>query len=111
MTEVTAECREEVRPRAGRLYGRVVQMRVEGAKRHKLLALLAAYADAGEQAPPVKDLAKRLHLPPTAIDVLLDRLVEAGLLSVEWAGPGEPGKRMGRHRERNVYTLRLDRSS
>jgi hypothetical protein len=74
-------------------------------KKHRLLlTLIAAYADAGEQSPPVRELARRLGLgnePGAArkIDKRLRGLERAGVLTVAWRASNGG---------RNVYTLHLD---
>ncbi|MHB1537132.1 MAG: hypothetical protein ACYCUM_13950 [Solirubrobacteraceae bacterium] len=69
----------------------------------KLLILLAAYADAGEASPPVRELERRLRCPPERIDGLLKALIAERLLHVHWRGDPDT--------QRNLYTLRLARRS
>src|SRR5687767_7016507 len=97
-------------PVAGPIFKRAAALPVEGAKRRKLLCLLAAYADAGETSPAMVELARRLELDPVVVDHLLDALVRDGLLKVEWAGKGRPGARASAGR-RNVYALVLEARS
>jgi hypothetical protein len=80
-----------------------------GRVESKLLILLAAYADAGEASPTVVELAKRMRLRVKSIDRVLDLLVAARLIEVEWAGgKAPPGKRAGKPGHRNVYRVLLD---
>jgi hypothetical protein len=81
----------------------------------KLLILIAAYADAGERSPSLRELGARLagqrrwhgrvkrsergDLSISKLDWLLRGLVRTGLLRVHWGGESETG--------RNVYELRL----
>jgi DNA-binding MarR family transcriptional regulator len=85
-------------PRAGELFALAAKVPAGGAQRRKLLLLLAAYADAGEPSPPVRQLAKRLRMPIGGVDALLKLLERDGHLVVHWrAGDGR----------RNLYELRL----
>lgn len=68
-------------------------MRVEGSKRRKILALVAAYIDAGRD-PSISELAARARLPRSAVIALVDRLESDGYLAIERAP-----------RRRNVYRL------
>jgi DNA-binding Lrp family transcriptional regulator len=81
---------------------------VGGTKRRKLLVLIAAYADAGEPSPPMRQLSDRLGLPAKVIDRLLDRLEQDGWLTVEWAGNSNApaGARWDGGHRRNRYVLR-----
>ena len=101
--------RERVRPVAGPLFRQVAALGVErigGTKRRKLLALLAAYADAGESSPSARVLVATLGLPGgrwlafRTFDHLLGLLERDGLLRVERSPWGS--------NERNRYTLTLD---
>jgi len=77
----------------------------------RVLALIAAYADAGEQSPPMTELAARLNLTPEEIDASLERLSRGRrrLLWIDWA----PFKLYGADTHgtarsiRNRYTLLL----
>jgi len=86
-------------PRAGAIFAAAAKTPTGGAKRQKLLLLLAGFADAGEESPPMRDLSKRLRMPPPAIDALLQLLERDGVVEVTWS--------TGPH-ERNRYELRLD---
>ena len=67
-----------------------------GSKRQKVLVLIAAYLDAGESSPSIRDLAGRCHLDAPLVALLVSRLARDGLIEVEWrAGP----------ERRNVYRL------
>jgi hypothetical protein len=90
-------------PVAGPLFRRAAALPIPGEKRRRLLSLLAAWADAGETSPPMRDLVKRLGHTPKKIDQLLSSLGTDGWIAVEWAGPGGPGHRGGPRRNR--YTL------
>lgn len=57
-----------------------------GHERQKLLVLLAAYHDAGEQ-PTVNALTARLGLTPGQTHSLLRALERQGLIRVQWAPP------------------------
>jgi hypothetical protein len=96
-----------VTPVRGPTFRRVAALRVEqvgGVKRLKVLALLGAYADAGEPSPPARELLRRLGWPPTQsnmrrFDVLLARLQLDGWLAVE----RRPG-------QRNAYRVLPERA-
>jgi DNA-binding IscR family transcriptional regulator len=70
---------------------------VDGSKCHRLLVLIAAYADAGEESPAVATLAAKIRVPANVIDLLLARLERDELVHVE-RGDRE-------RRERNRYRL------
>jgi len=71
-----------------------------GQKRLKLLALIAAYLDAGERSPAAMTLCERLGVDIKTFDALLKCLQRDGFLKVHWRrGPGH----------RNIYELHLDR--
>lgn len=73
--------REQVQPKLGPLAK--AAMRVEtGEKRRKLLVLIAAYADAGEESPAVATLAARTGLKVKKLDLLLCSLTRDGHLHV-----------------------------
>jgi hypothetical protein len=75
----------------------------------KLMALLGAYADAGESEPPVKELARRLNSTPEAIDAALERLARRRLVWIDWSPyklHGEATYPRARSR-RNRYTCRF----
>src|SRR5690348_9018925 len=91
--------RPDVKPRAGETFRAVARLQIAGQQRRKLLALIAAYADAGERSPRVKLLAATLGVHPGGIDSLLHMLVDDGLLVVRW---GDKTKF-----ERNAYTVLL----
>ena len=70
---------------------RMLAADIEGAKRKRVLAVIAAYHDEGH-APGVREIAERAKLGRGAHDVptllaLLRRLEADGLLLVEWATP------------------------
>ncbi len=80
---------------------RVLAADIEGAKRKRVLAVIAAYHDEGLK-PSVREIAVRAKLRRGARDVptlltLLRRLEADGLLRVEWATPPA----------RNRYEVRL----
>jgi SOS-response transcriptional repressor LexA len=57
-----------------------------GRKRRKLLVLLAAYADAGVEDPPLQALMGRAGIRSSRqADALLRALEEQGLIRVDWA--------------------------
>jgi hypothetical protein len=87
-------------PVAGPLFRAAAAVPVDGTKRHRLLCLLAAYADGGEHSPPVRALAARLGFDDAhGLDALLRALERDGHLRVRWrAGRGG----------RNVYELRIE---
>lgn len=76
-------------PIRGPLFERVVGLRVEGEKRKKTLALIAAFADAGQASPSLEDLAARLKLKPPQVAGLIGRLQADGYLVVhgKWKRP------------------------
>jgi DNA-binding MarR family transcriptional regulator len=77
---MTAETKPRPVPVAGPLFRQVAALKLEGVKRRKLLALIAAFADAGQDRPTVAELAERLKLDQRKVISLLDRLVQDGLL-------------------------------
>jgi hypothetical protein len=79
-------------PIAGPMFRRVAALRIEGTKRRKMLALLAAYTDGGRPAPPVQELADRLGFRmPTTLG-LLRRLEQDGFLIATKGGRGRRGR-------------------
>jgi DNA-binding transcriptional ArsR family regulator len=50
----------------------------------RVLILLAAYADAGEISPSVRELTSRLKLTIEQLDIELRKLAAGGLIWVEW---------------------------
>jgi len=94
---------ERPKPVRGERFERAARLPIEGRKRRRLLALLAAYADASLE-PSVNQLATTLKLDPRKIDALLDALERDGWIRVEWAGTGRPGRRSAPGR-RNRYEL------
>lgn len=78
--------RERVAPARGELFARAVdeaKTRELGPRRSKLLALLAAYADAGEPSPAARTLARGLRCSIRKLDHLLDALEREGVIEVE----------------------------
>ena len=69
----------------------VLEADIEGAKRRRVLAVIAAYRDEGH-APSLREIADRAKLcqrkraVPTLM-ALLRRLEADGLLRVDWASP------------------------
>jgi hypothetical protein len=51
----------------------------------RVLALIAAYIDAGERSPRMKDMAARVQMTPEAIDVSLERLSKLRLLWIDYS--------------------------
>jgi hypothetical protein len=79
-------------PIAGPMFRQVAALRIEGTKRRKMLALLAAYTDGGRPAPPVQELADRLGFRlPTTLG-LLRRLEQDGFLIATKGGRGRRGR-------------------
>jgi DNA-binding transcriptional ArsR family regulator len=50
----------------------------------RVLILLAAYADAGEISPSIRELTERLKLTIPQLDAELRKLAAGGLIWVEW---------------------------
>src|SRR4051812_21928894 len=69
-----------VRPIAGATFKRIAAQRIEGTKRRKLLALIAAYSDGGQPSCSADELAERLGWEPIKVRVLLERLEADGLV-------------------------------
>ena len=69
-----------VRPVAGATFRRVAARPIEGRKRKKLLALIAAYEDAGQPTRSADELAARLSWEPIQVRGLLSRLQADGLV-------------------------------
>ena len=79
-------------PIAGPMFRQVAALRIEGTKRRKTLALLAAYTDGGRPAPPVAELADSLGFRmPTTLG-LLRRLEQDGFLLATRGGRGRRGR-------------------
>jgi hypothetical protein len=84
-------------PVLGELARRALCVDAGGRKRRKLLVLLAAYADAGVEDPPLQALMRRAGIPTAhKADALLRTLETQGLIRVDWAA-GRP--------RRNHYEL------
>ena len=82
---MTAPTQPPVRPIAGRNFKRVAdEMRPEGRKRRRVLALVAAYLDASHDRVTVVELSERLKLPPRQVAGILRRLEADGYLVVHW---------------------------
>lgn len=73
----------------------------------KVLLLLAAYADAGEHSPPMRELARRLNMPVPEVDTRLAILSRQGLIWVSWSPYHRHGKQTRPELKgwRNHYTL------
>jgi DNA-binding MarR family transcriptional regulator len=56
---------------------------VEGTKRRKVLATIAACLDVGRDDPSISELARRAKLSRLAVVAIVDRLERDGLLEVE----------------------------
>jgi hypothetical protein len=68
-------------PVAGPLFHRAAKLPVGGRKRQKVLALIAAYFDAGAVCSPrIGKMAERLGFEPVLVITLADKLVEDGWL-------------------------------
>lgn len=76
---------------------RVLRLRMEGEKRRKVLAVIAASQAEGTR-PTLSEIAERAQLSNGWLQalVLIERLERDGVLRVEWV-PGKR-KRSGRHR-------------
>jgi DNA-binding transcriptional ArsR family regulator len=74
----SANLQAPIRPVAGATFRHIAALRIEGAKRRKVLALIAAYHDAGAASVSVTQLAARLDLPPRIVGALLQRLSADG---------------------------------
>ncbi len=97
-------------PVPGENFRRATALPIEGTKRRKLLCLLAAYADAGETSPAMRELCRRTGIEdPRVVDGVLRTLIADGYLDVRWAPQGARARGLPEH-PRNVYTLRLNRS-
>lgn len=76
----------------------------------KLLCLIAAYADAGQPSPTVRNLARRVGFTgkhrAMKIDKRLRELERDGVLVVTWAD-----KEARQRGERNEYELRIGRGA
>jgi DNA-binding Lrp family transcriptional regulator len=71
------------RPVAGPLFLAAARVNVGGRRRRKVFALLGAFADVGQSAPPITELAARLGLKPRAVVGLLARLEADGHLKID----------------------------
>ena len=69
-----------VRPVAGETFRRIAARRIEGNKRRKVAALIAAYQDAGQPTCNAPELAERLGWKPIQVQGLLSRLEADGLV-------------------------------
>jgi DNA-binding MarR family transcriptional regulator len=95
---VAAPAVSDVKPVLGPQAKQAMRLDVGGKKRLKLIVLLAAFIDGGEESPSAKTLCERLDLDIATFDALLKRLGGDGFLKVHW--------HKGRDR-RNVYELTL----
>lgn len=97
---MSASPRTSARPPARQAYPlarAVLAADIEGAKRKRILAVIAAYHDEGRE-PSVREVASRAKVRNIPTALALIRLLEAdGLLRVEWAQPPS----------RNVYEILL----
>lgn len=90
MNGATATSRDGL-ARAYPLTRRVLAAQIEGTKRRRVLAVIAAYCDE-EHQPSVREIAKRAKVARSLRDsrqaiALIRRLESDGLLRVEWAKP------------------------
>ena len=69
-----------------------------GAKRRKVLVMVAAYADAGERSPSITQLARGTKLSRWVVLNVIDRLQADGLLIVE-------RRHEAKCQPRNVYAI------
>lgn len=76
MTEATTE---ELRSVRGPNFETIARLPMEGRKRKKCLAIIAAYADAGRSATRAEQIAQHLGLSLGATMGLLERLKDDGL--------------------------------
>ena len=89
------------KPVAGLLFRQAARLDGAHTQRGRLLALIAAYADAGCDSPPFNVLLGPLGIEDgKQLDALLRQLQREGLLRVRWGSKAK--------RERNVYRVRLD---
>jgi DNA-binding MarR family transcriptional regulator len=84
-------------PVRGPRFAAVARMRLNGQKRHRVLALVAAYLDAGIDDPSIAELAARARLGRYVVVQLVDKLEADGFITIE-RGCREA-------RERNRYRL------
>src|SRR5262245_18919170 len=68
------------RPVRGEQFERVVRLPIDGQKRRRVLALIAAWHDAGAKWVPVGWIADVLELPHTKVRRLAQRLEADGYL-------------------------------
>ncbi|HWK30116.1 MAG TPA: MarR family transcriptional regulator [Solirubrobacter sp.] len=82
------ETQQRSRPVRGPLFEQAVRLapRVGDARRLKVLALIAAHADAGCPNPTIGELAMRLGERRVTVVRLIDRLEADGLLAVHRSG-------------------------
>jgi hypothetical protein len=75
---------------------------LRGAKRRRLLGLLAVAADRGLRSPSIGELSRASGYPRALVVSLIDSLERDGLLVVDRTDTGEP------HNRRATYFLSLD---
>jgi DNA-binding transcriptional ArsR family regulator len=71
------------RPVAGPLFLAAARVDVGGRRRRKTYALLGAFADVGQPAPSITELASRLGLKPRTVVGLLARLEADGFVTID----------------------------
>jgi hypothetical protein len=82
------------RPARGSRFAAVARLRIDGRKRHTILALIAAFTDAGISDPSINEIAIAAKLPKVAVIRVVDALEADGLIAIK-RSPAE----------RNVYEL------
>jgi DNA-binding transcriptional ArsR family regulator len=85
---MTATTQQPQKPVAGPTFRRVAAMNIAGAKRRKVLALIAAYIDGGCRPPTTGQLARHLGLSGQKVAALLKRLERDGLVVPTRCGRG-----------------------
>src|SRR4051794_23604440 len=70
------------KPFAGARFREAARTNPGGARRQKVRCLVAAYLDAGCEAPPLGEMADRLGMKRIAVIKLIERLEEDGSLTV-----------------------------
>jgi hypothetical protein len=100
MPQLLVERSQDVQPQAGPLFARVAKMPIADAELRRVLALIAAYADAGQDDPALNELGRRLDISWGRVESCIRVLEHDGLLAVRWVTDEEKARKV-----RNRYRV------